>query len=103
MRSFTASQVMEKTISTEAVRDYLHGKFVVTAVSGKRAVMRQLGPDQGRSAARIVVEYPEGILIPQQGTMIDRQEGNGFEIREVTRSQDGQTNIYVRDLAAQQN
>ena len=86
---------------TEATREALHGKFVVTAVNGNTVVLRQMGSDQNQNNARIIVEYPAGLLIPQQGTVIERQEKVGFEVREVERSQDGQTNLYVRDLMVQ--
>jgi hypothetical protein len=79
----------------------MFGKFVVTAVNGSTVVLRQMSSDQDRSTARIIVEYPAGLLIPQQGTVIERQKGAGFEVREVTQSPDGQTNVYVRDLVAQ--
>lgn len=82
-------------------RESIYGKFVVTAVNGNTAVLRQMEPDQDRASARIIVEYPAGLLIPQQGTLIERQKGEGFEVREVVKSRDGQTNVYARDLAAQ--
>jgi len=59
----------------------------VTATNGNTVVLRQMSPDQDRSTARIIVEYPVGLLTPQQGTLIERQK-----------AQDGQTNVYVRDL-----
>ena len=76
----------------------LYGRFVVTATNGNTVVLRQMSPDQDRSTARIIVEYPVGLLTPQQGTLIERQKGKGFEVRNVAKSQDGQTNVYVRDL-----
>lgn len=85
---------------TAGGRESLHGKFIVTAVNGNTVVLRLMGPEQERSSARIIVEYPAGLLIPQQGTVIERRKGEGFEVREVAKSQDGQTNVYVRDLAA---
>ena len=70
----------------------------MTATNGNTVVLRQMSPDQDRSTARIIVEYPVGLLTPQQGTLIERQKGKGFEVRNVAKSQDGQTNVYVRDL-----
>lgn len=81
-------------------REFLYGKFVVTAVNGNTVVLRQMGPEEVRANARIIVEYQAGLLIPPQGTLIERQKGEGFEVREVAKSQDGQINLYVRDLSA---
>ena len=83
----------------EERRESLYGKFVVTAVNGNTVVLRQIGPDQDRAYSRIIVEYPVGLLIPQQGTLIERQRGEGFEVREVAKSQDGQTSVYVIDIS----
>jgi|GEM_PF-5887303 len=77
---------------------YLHGKFVVTASGSNRAVLRQSSTADGRPSARVIVEYPEGAIPPQQGSGIAREDGSGFEIREVRRSPDGQVNIYVREV-----
>jgi len=84
---------------TAGGRESLHGKFIVTAVNGNAVVLRQMNPDQDRSTARIIVEYPEGLLLPAQGTLIERKKGEGFEVRETAKSQDGQTNIYVHDIS----
>ena len=77
---------------------YLHGKFVVTAAGSNRAVLRQSSTADGRPSARVIVEYPAGAIPPQQGAAIAREDGRGFEIREVRRSPDGQVNIYVREV-----
>ena len=77
---------------------YLHGKFVVTAAGSNRAVLRQSSTADGKPSARVIVEYPAGAIPPQQGAAIAREDGRGFEIREVRRSPDGQVNIYVREV-----
>ena len=77
---------------------YLHGKFVVTAAGSNRAVLRQSSTPDGRPSARVIVEYPAGAIPPQQGSAVAREDGRGFEIREVRRSPDGQVNIYVREV-----
>jgi hypothetical protein len=44
------------------------------------------------------VEYPAGAVPPTQGSSIARDDGRGFEIREVRKSADGQVNIFVREV-----
>jgi len=100
-RSPFAEQSFASSNRPSGKQEPLYGKFVVTAVNGNTVVFRQMSSQQDRSDLRIIVEYPAGLLIPQQGTVIERQKGAGFEVREVVKSQDGQTNLYVRDLAAQ--
>jgi arginine/lysine/ornithine decarboxylase len=75
----------------------------VTAVNGNRVVLRQLDAPEERSNTRIVLAYPPGILIPQLGTVINRQYGGGFAIDQIAPSNDGQTSIYVTDMELQQN
>jgi hypothetical protein len=62
--------------------------------------MRQEGSDPKAPAARVIVEYPPGALPPSQGSAISREDGRGFEIREVRRGADGQVNIFVREVIA---
>jgi hypothetical protein len=79
---------------------YLHGKFVVTATGGNRAVLRTSSNSGSAPKARVIVEYPAGGVPPQQGSAIAREDGRGFEIRGVTHERDGQVNIYVREVTS---
>jgi hypothetical protein len=85
---------------TDAGRLYLRGQFVVTATGNGRAVLRQARTDDRSPAARVIVEYPAGAVPPAQGSSIARDDGRGFEIREVRKSPDGQVNIFVREISA---
>jgi hypothetical protein len=76
---------------------YLKGRFWVTSVDRNRAVMRQEGSDPKAPPVRVIVEYPPGALPPSQGSAISREDGRGFEIREVRRGPDGTTNIFVHE------
>jgi hypothetical protein len=79
-------------------RLYLRGQFVVTATGNNRAVLRQARGDDRTPPARVIVEYPAGAVPPTQGSSIARDDGRGFEIREVRKSADGQVNIFVREV-----
>ncbi len=79
---------------------YLHGRFTVTAAGTNRAVLRQSSSSDGRTQARVIVEYPAGFVPPRQGASVSKDDGRGFEIREVRRTPDGQINIYVREVSA---
>jgi hypothetical protein len=52
----------------------------------------------GRSAARIIVEFPAGYTLPQQGAVVNRDEMRPFEITEVRKQKDGQLNVFVREI-----
>ncbi len=82
---------------------YLHGDFVVTASGDNRAVLRApaaLGEKSrdGVGSARILVEFPPSAELPSVGSTLSRGEAEGFEVREVRRGQDGQINIFVREI-----
>ncbi|MEI6712413.1 MAG: hypothetical protein WCO60_01585 [Verrucomicrobiota bacterium] len=79
-------------------RVYLRGQFVVTATGNNRAVLRLAKTDDRTPPARVIVEYPAGAVPPSQGSAIARDDGRGFEIREVRKSPDGQVNIFVREV-----
>ncbi|MEI6871721.1 MAG: hypothetical protein WCL08_05510 [Verrucomicrobiota bacterium] len=100
-KSVTPEQATALQGQNDSAPLYLHGKFVVTAAGANRAVLRQSGSADGRSSTRVIVEYPAGAIPPQQGAAIAREDGRGFEIREVRRSPDGQVNIYVREVLSQ--
>jgi hypothetical protein len=82
---------------------YLRGDFVVTASGDNRAVLRapaSLGEKtrDGVGSARILVEFPPSAELPTVGSTLSRGESEGFEVREVRRGQDGQINIFVREI-----
>jgi hypothetical protein len=97
-RSVSTDQALALQGRSESTPNYLRGKFVVTAVDRNRAVMRQESSDPKAPPARVIVEYPPGALPPSQGSAISREDGRGFEIREVRRGADGQVNIFVREV-----
>ena len=99
-KSVSAEQALALQGRNDGTPNYLRGRFVVTAVDRNRAVMRQENADQRASQARVIVEYPPGALPPSQGSAISREDGRGFEIREVRRGADGQVNIFVREVIA---
>ncbi len=100
-RSVTTEQATALRGRNDNAPLYLHGKFVVTAAGGNRAVLRTNSNSPTASKARVIVEYPAGGVPPQQGSSIAREDGRGFEIREVRPSPDGQINIYVREITSQ--
>lgn len=99
-KSVSAEQALALQGRNDGTPNYLRGRFVVTAVDRNRAVMRQESSDQKAPPARVIVEYPPGALPPSQGSAVSREEGRGFEIREVRKGADGQVNIFVREVIA---
>jgi hypothetical protein len=100
-RSVTTEQASTLQGRNDSAPIYLHGRFVVTAAGGNRAVLRTNSSSSNAQKARVIVEYPAGGVPPQQGSSIAREDGRGFEIREVRRTPDGQVNIYVREVTSQ--
>jgi len=86
-------------------RVYLKGQFVVNFSDANKAVMRprskltdkvlHLG---GSSSTRIVVEFPHGYTPPPQGSVVNRDELRPFEITEVRKQEDGELNVFVREI-----
>jgi hypothetical protein len=86
-------------------RIYLKGQFVVNFVDANKAVLRprttltskvlHLG---GGSSTRIIVEFPRGYTPPAQGAVINRDEARPYEITEVRKQEDGQLNVFVREI-----
>ena len=86
-------------------RIYLKGQFVVNFSDANKAVLRprstltskvlHLG---GGSATRIIVEFPRGYTPPPQGAVINRDETRPYEITEVRKQEDGQLNVFVREI-----
>jgi hypothetical protein len=95
--------VAERGLAGERV--YLRGQFVVNFSDANRAVLRPrtkltdkvLHFGKG-SAERIIVEFPAGYTPPQQGAVVNRDEMRPFEITEVRKQEDGQLNVFVREI-----
>jgi hypothetical protein len=95
--------VAERGLAGERV--YLRGQFVVNFSEPNRAVLRPrtkltdkvLHFGRG-SSARIIVEFPAGYTPPQQGAVVSRDEMRPFEITEVRKQEDGQLNVFVREI-----
>ena len=96
----TAEQATALQGRNDGAPVYLHGRFTVTATGVNRAVLRQSDGGDGKAQPRVIVEYPAGAEPPKQGASVAREDGRGFEIREVRRTSDGQVNIYVREVSA---
>ena len=86
-------------------RIYLKGQFVVNFSEANKAVLRprstltskvlHLG---GSSSTRIIVEFPRGYTPPPQGALVNRDESRPYEITEVRKQEDGQLNVFVREI-----
>jgi hypothetical protein len=86
-------------------RIYLKGQFVVNFADANKAVLRprttltskvlHLG---GGSSTRIIVEFPRGYTPPPQGAVVNRDEMRPYEVTEVRKQEDGQLNVFVREI-----
>ena len=85
---------------TGGERIYLQGSFNVTAAGGDRAVMR--APQRGFGARtdniRIIVQYPNGMTAPADGSAVSRDSRRPFQVMDVKESPGGQVNVYVREV-----
>jgi hypothetical protein len=84
-------------------RHYLQGRFEVTAAGNGRVVLRPQGTIAGvslgaSSKVRVIVEFPGGQGTPSEGSVIVRDNLRPFLITAVKRSDDGQINIYAREV-----
>ncbi len=85
-------------------RIYLKGQFVVNASDANRAVLRprtNLAKSMlhlGGPSTRIVVEFPAGYNPPAQGSVVNRDEARPLEITEVRKQEDGQLNVFAREI-----
>jgi len=97
------SDVAERGLAGERV--YLRGQFVVNFSDANRAVLRprakltdkvlHLG---GGSNTRIIVEFPTGYTPPLSGSVVTRDETRPYEITEVRKTEDGQLNVFAREI-----
>jgi len=86
-------------------RVYLKGQFVVNFSDANKAVLRprttltsKVLHFGGGSSTRIVVEFPRGYAPPPQGAVVNRDEMRPYEITEVRKEDDGQLNVFVREI-----
>jgi len=85
---------------TGGERIYLQGSFNITAAGGDRAVMRapQRGFGSRTDNIRIIVQYPNGMTAPADGSAVSRDSRRPFQVMEVKESSGGQINVYVREV-----
>ena len=86
-------------------RVYLKGQFVVNFSDANKAVLRphtkltdKVLHFGGGSSTRIIVEFPAGYIPPRQGTEVNRDEQRPYEVTEVRKQEDGQLNVFVREI-----
>ena len=86
-------------------RIYLKGQFVVNFSEANKAVLRPRSSLTskvlhfgGGSSTRIIVEFPRGYAPPPQGSVVNRDEQRPYEITEVRKQEDGQLNVFVREI-----
>jgi hypothetical protein len=86
-------------------RIYLKGQFVVNFSDANKAVLRprttltsKVLHFGGGSSTRIIVEFPRGYTPPPQGAVLNRDEMRPYEITEVRKQEDGQLNVFVREI-----
>jgi hypothetical protein len=96
-----AGDLASKGIAGE--RHYLRGRFTVTASGNGRAVLRSQGGIPGMnlgpgSKVRVIVEYPAGSVPPTEGNTLNRDNVRPFQITSVKKGEDGQVNIYAREV-----
>ena len=89
---------------TGGERIYLKGQFVVNFSDANRAVLRPRGKltdsvlHFGAAPTRIIVEFPNGYTPPSQGSTVNRDEARPLEITQVQKQEDGQLNVFAREI-----
>jgi hypothetical protein len=95
-------EIADRGIAGERI--YLRGQFVVNFSDANRAVLRprtKLASAMlhlGGSSTRIIVEFPAGYVPPPQGSVVSRDEARPLEITEVRKQEDGQLNVFAREI-----
>ncbi len=97
------NDVADRGLAGERV--YLKGQFVVNFSEANKAVLRprttltsKVLHFGGGSSTRIIVEFPRGYTPPPQGAVVNRDEMRPYEITEVRKQDDGQLNVFVREI-----
>lgn len=75
---------------------YLQGDFVVTVRGDTRAVLRNASAGK----TRIIVDFPPGLTPPKEGSQVNRDSARPFQITSVRRGENGQLNVFVREVTA---
>lgn len=85
---------------TAGERIYLQGEFNVTASGADRAVMRapRRGFGSRTDKIRIIVQYPNGMSAPPDGSSVTRDARRPFQVMDIRESTGGQINVYVREV-----
>lgn len=101
VESSDAQDIATRGVSGE--RHYLKGRFAVTASGNGRAVLRPQGAIAGvplgpNAKVRVIVDFPAGATPPTEGNVISRDSLRPFQITSVKRGDDGQINIYAREI-----
>ncbi len=85
-------------------RIYLKGQFVVNFSDANKAVLRprtRLASavlHLAGASTRIIVDFPAGHAPPAQGSVVSRDETRPLEITEVRKQEDGQLNVFAREI-----
>lgn len=84
-------------------RTYLQGNFVVSASRGNRAVLRAQGGladafGGNKGKVRIIVDFPQGVQPPGEGSTFSRDSRRPFLITRVTKTETGEVNVYVQEV-----
>jgi len=88
-------------VGANSDRFYIRGKYIVTAVSDNRVVLRPQGyAGEPVSTMRLVVQFPVGTPLPAEGTPVARGQMRPFQVVDVRRGNDGQVNVYAREITA---
>ena len=97
------NDVADRGLAGERV--YLKGQFVVNFSESSKAVLRprttltsKVLHFGGGSSTRIIVEFPRGYTPPPQGAVVNRDEMRPYEITEVRKQEDGELNVFVREI-----
>ena len=88
-------------------RHYVGGRFLITASGNGKAVLRPQGvlaglPIGPSSKIRVIVEFPVGEEPPPEGNTISRDSLRPFLITSVKRGDDGQINVYAREVTREE-
>ena len=95
-------QIADRDLVGERI--YLRGQFVVNFADANKAVLRPRShvPDSvvrlTGNSTRIIVEYPAGYTPPTPGSAVNRDEVRPLEITEVRKQEDGQLNVFAREI-----
>ena len=97
------NDVADRELAGERI--YLKGQFVVNFSEANKAVLRprtsltsKMLHFGGGSSTRIIVEFPRGYTPPPQGAVVNRDEVRPYEVTEVRKQEDGQLNVFVREI-----